>query len=310
MYEGCRIAAVVPAYNESKLIGQTITTMPEFVDHIIVIDDCSTDDTSAQALKTGDPRVVLIEHEKNTGVGGAILDGHRRALELGADIDVVMAGDAQMDPDYLPNLLDPLCHDGYEFTKANRFFSRTSYAGMPAMRLFGSVVLSFMSKVASGYWNLFDPQNGYTAVRATALRRLDLDAVAIGYEFENDLLIWLNIAGARAKDIPIPARYGDEASTMRIHKVAPRIARLLFRGFWRRMFLKHVLASFSPIALLFFTGLALILFGLVVGVWALAHTLGPATASTGTVLLAVAPLLTGIHMLISAWTLDIQSTPD
>ena len=144
MYEGCRIAAVVPAYNESKLIGLTISTMPDYVDHIVVIDDCSTDDTSAQALKVGDPRVVLIEHEKNTGVGGAILDGHRRALELGADINVVMAGDAQMDPEYLPNLLDPLCHDGYEFTKANRFFSRTSYAGMPALRLFGSVVLSFM----------------------------------------------------------------------------------------------------------------------------------------------------------------------
>ena len=310
MYKKHSITAVVPAYNEQKLIGQTISSMPDFVDRIIVVDDKSTDSTVAMAESVGDPRVLIVQHEQNRGVGGAILTGHKYALELGGDIDVVMAGDAQMDPDYLPNLLDPLCHDGYEFTKANRFFSRTSYAGMPALRLFGSVVLSFMSKVASGYWNLFDPQNGYTAVRATALRRLDLNAVAIGYEFENDLLIWLNIAGARAKDIPIPARYGDEASTMRIHKVAPRIARLLFRGFWRRMFLKHVLASFSPIALLFFTGLALIMFGLVVGVWALLHTLGPATASTGTVLLAVAPLLTGIHMLISAWTLDIQSTPD
>src|SRR3954452_13590881 len=148
MYQGHTVAAVVPAYNESKLIGTTISTMPDFVDIIVVVNDCSTDDTSQRARDIGDDRVVVVDHEKNTGVGGSILDGHRTALELGADINVVMAGDAQMDPDYLPNLLDPLCHDGYEFTKANRFFSRTSYAGMPAMRLFGSVVLSFMSKVA------------------------------------------------------------------------------------------------------------------------------------------------------------------
>ena len=310
MYEGCRVAAVVPAYNESKLIAQTITTMPDFVDIIVVVNDCSTDDTSQRARQVGDPRVFVLDHEKNTGVGGAILDGHRKAMELGADVNVVMAGDAQMDPAYLPNLLDPICHDGYEFTKANRFYSRTSYAGMPAMRAFGSVVLSFASKVASGYWNLFDPQNGYTAVHRNALSRLDLNGIATGYEFENDLLIWLNIANARAKDIPIPAKYGQETSTMRIHKVAPVIASLLFRGFWRRMLLKHVLASFSPIALLFFTGLMLILFGTAVGVWVVVETLGPPTASPATVLLSVGPLLTGIHMLISAWTLDIQATPD
>ncbi len=309
MYQGQRIAAVVPAYNEAKLIGTTIATMPDFVDIIVVVNDCSTDDTSQRARDVADPRVVVLDHEHNTGVGGSILDGHARALELGADINVVMAGDAQMDPEYLPALLDPICLHGYEFTKANRFFSRTSYAGMPVVRVLGSVVLSFATKAASGYWNLFDPQNGYTAVHRNALRRLDFAVVSRGYEFENDLLIWLNIANARAKDVPVPARYGDEVSTMRLHKVAPAIAGLLIRGFWRRMLLKHVLASFSPIAVLFFSGLAMITFGLVVGVWVLVQTLGPPVASTGSVLLSVAPLLTGIHMLISAWTLDIQATP-
>lgn len=310
MYEGCTIAAVVPAYNEAKLIGRTISTMPDFVDIIVVVNDCSTDDTSQRAREVGDPRVVLVEHEKNTGVGGAILDGHTKALELGSDVNVVMAGDAQMDPGYLPALLDPICTQGYEFTKANRFFSRSSYASMPAVRMLGSVGLSFATKVASGYWNLFDPQNGYTAVHRTALQRLDFNLIARGYEFENDLLIWLNIANARARDVPIPALYGDEVSSMKISKVAPAIASLLFRGFWRRMLLKHVLASFSPIALLFFTGLGLILFGLIVGVWVVIETLGPPVASTASVLLSVGPLLTGIHMLISAWTLDIQATPD
>lgn len=221
MYKGQKVAAVVPAYNESRLIGKTITTMPDFVDFIVVINDCSTDDTSERARAVGDPRVVVIDHVKNTGVGGSIMDGHERALALGADINVVMAGDAQMDPAYLPALLDPICDDGYEFTKANRFFSRTSFADMPAVRMLGSVALSFATKVASGYWNLFDPQNGYTAVSRSALLRLNVAAVARGYEFENDLLIWLNIANARAKDVPIPASYGEEVSTMRIHRVAP-----------------------------------------------------------------------------------------
>jgi glycosyltransferase involved in cell wall biosynthesis len=310
MYKGQRIAAVVPAYNEAKLIERTIGTMPDFIDHIIVINDCSTDDTSALARQSNDPRVTVIDHAKNTGVGGAILDGHKLALELGADINVVMAGDGQMDPAYLPDLLDPLCDHGYEFTKANRFYSSTSYRGMPLIRVLGSIALSFATKVGSGYWNLFDPQNGYTAVHRSALRRLDLSRIARGYEFENDLLIWLNIVNARAKDVPIPANYGEEVSTMKLHRVVGSIGGLLIRGFWRRMFLKYVLLSFSPVALLFFTGLALVLFGLAVGVWVVVETLGPPVATTASVLLSVGPLLSGIHMLISALTLDIQATPD
>jgi len=310
VYKGHKIAAVVPAYNEGKLIAKTITEMPDFVDLVVVVNDCSTDDTGAKARAVNDPRVIVIDHEHNTGVGGSILDGHAAALELGADIDVVMAGDAQMDPAYLPALLDPICEQGYEFTKANRFFSRTSYAGMPLIRMLGSIALSFATKVATGYWNLFDPQNGYTATHRSALQRLDLARIARGYEFENDLLIWLNIANARAKDIPVPARYSDEVSTMRIHRVILPIGTLLLRGFWRRMFLKHVLPSFSAVALLFFTGVFLLAIGTVVGIWVVIETLGPPIASTGSVLLSVGPLLTGVHMLVAALTLDIQSTPD
>ena len=310
MYKDHTIAAVVPAYNETKLIVKTITTMPEWVDFIVVVNDCSTDDTSAKARSVDDPRVVVIDHVTNTGVGGSILVGHARAMELGADVNVVMAGDAQMDPAYLPDLLDPICENGYEFTKANRFFSATSYRGMPLVRMLGSVALSFATKVGSGYWNLFDPQNGYTAVHRSALRRLDFSRIARGYEFENDLLIWLNIANARAKDVPIPANYGEEVSSMKIHRAARAIAGLLIRGFWRRMILKHVLASFSPVALLFFSGLFLVTIGTAIGIWVVVETLGPPVATTASVLLAVGPLLTGIHMLVSALTLDIQATPD
>ncbi|MFI0351617.1 glycosyltransferase family 2 protein [Actinomadura sp. 9N407] len=310
MYKGLVVAAVVPAHNEAELIGKTISSMPEFVDHIVVVDDASTDETAERVAGENDPRVVLVRHERNTGVGGAIVDGHRAAVGLGADVNVVMAGDAQMDPDYLPALLDPIADSGYGFTKANRFFARSGLVGMPLSRLLGSTVLSFATKLASGYWNLFDPQNGYTAITRESLARLDLGRLASGYAFENDLLIWLNITGVRAKDVPVPAVYGQEVSGMRLHRVIPQIGRLLVFGFWRRIVRKYVVPSFSPVALMLFTGLFLCLIGAVIGVWVTLHSLGTATASAGTVLLAVGPLLVGINMLVHALTLDIQATPD
>jgi glycosyltransferase involved in cell wall biosynthesis len=310
MYAGQRIAVVVPAYLEERHVGEVIRNAPELVDHIIVVDDASPDATSEAARGAADPRVEVIRHEQNTGVGGAILTGHARAVELGADVAVVMAGDNQMDPAYLPALLDPIVERGYGFTKANRFFSTTSFKGMPRHRIFGNVVLTFLTKVASGYWHLVDPQNGYTAVRTDVLRRLPLDKVAKRYEFENDLLIWLNILDVRALDVPVPAVYRDEVSSIRLSSVIVRLLRLLFVGFWRRVWLKYVLWSFSPIALLLFTGSTLVAFGILVGLWVLAHTLGPETASAGTVLLAVTPFLVGTQMLIQALVLDIQATPD
>ncbi len=310
MYKGLRICVVVPAYNEARLIAQTVRGVPEFVDHVVVVDDRSSDETATIVEGLVDGRVQLIRHERNTGVGGAIVDGHRAALALGADVSVVMAGDDQMDPDQLPALLDPIADDGVGFTKANRFYARSSFAGMPRHRVFGNVVLSFLTKASSGYWQLFDPQNGYTALSRSALERLELDRIAAGYSFENDLLIELNILGIRARDVPIPARYGDERSTMRLRRVAPRLMWLLFMGFWRRMIFKYVLWSFSAIALLFFTGLGLIAIGLAFGVFATIETIGPPTASAGTVLLAVAPTLTGIYLLVQALVLDIQASPD
>ena len=290
-------------------MGDVIRTMPDFVDHIVVVDDLSPDSTSEAALAVGDPRVVVIRHEVNKGVGGSIVTGHHKAMQLGADIDVVMAGDGQMDPAHLPALLDPVVDRGYGFAKANRFYSTTSYAGMPRHRLLGNIVLTFMTKAASGYWNLVDPQNGYTAITRPVLERLPLDRIAERYEFENDQLIWLNILDVRATDVPIPAVYGAERSSIRLHKVVPRLVWLLFTGFWRRIFLKYVLWSFSPVALLLFVGSFLVLVGLVVGAWATWESLGPATASAGTVLLAVTPFLTGVPMLVQALALDIAATP-
>lgn len=310
MYRGKRIAAVVPAHNEEALIATVINTMPEYVDHIIVIDDCSSDRTSEVARDTGDPRLHLIRHEKNTGTGGAILDGHRKMLELGDDISVVMAGDAQMDPEYMPELLDPIVEEHIDFSKANRFFSMDSFEGMPRHRIFGNIILSFLTKLASGYWNVFDSQNGYTAITRRTIERLPLDRIAIGYQFENDLLIHLNILRARVRDVPVPAIYGSEVSGIKLRRFIPDTTRLLIFGFWRRMFWKYVLWSFSPIALFLFTGIALLLWGIGFGIWVLFQTLGEPVATTGTVMLSLVPFMIGVQLLIYALVLDIQESTD
>lgn len=309
MYKGAVVAAVVPAYKEEAMIGRVIDTMPEFVDHIVIVDDCSPDATSDVVRSIDSTRVTLLRHEVNQGVGGAIITGHRMAIELGADVNVVMAGDAQMDPEHLPALLDQVTDDGYGFAKANRFYAPESFEGMPRHRVFGNIVLSFMTKLASGYWHLFDPQNGYTAVRTEVLKNIPLDHVAKRYSFENDLLIHLNIQQVSAVDVPVPAVYGDEVSSIKLGKVVPELLDLLFRGFWRRIWYRYVLWSFSPIALLLFLGLLLFGIGLIISIWVAFLALGSVVATAATVMLAALPLMIGTQMLISALQLDIQASP-
>ena len=309
MFKGAVIAAVVPAYKEEQMIATVIETMPDFVDHIVIVDDCSPDGTSDVVRSIDEPRVTLIRHEVNQGVGGAIITGHKTAMALGADVNVVMAGDAQMDPAYLPDLLDKVTASGFGFSKANRFFAPESFEGMPRHRVFGNIVLSFMTKLASGYWHLFDPQNGYTAVRTEVLKRIPLDHVAKRYSFENDLLIHLNIQQVSAVDVPVPAVYGEEVSSISLRKVVPELMNLLFAGFWRRIWYRYVLWSFSPIALLLFLGLAAFLFGLGVAIWIGFVIVGSIIATAGTVMLAALPLMVGTQMLISALQLDIQASP-
>lgn len=291
------------------MIGRVIETMPDYVDHIVIVDDCSPDDTSGAVARHDDPRVVLVRHEVNQGVGGAIITGHRTALALGSDVNVIMAGDAQMDPQYLPALLDKVTDEGYGFAKANRFYSPESFDGMPSYRVFGNIVLSFMTKMASGYWNLFDPQNGYTAVRAEVLERVPLERVAKRYSFENDLLTHLNILQVPAVDVPIPAVYGDEVSSIKLRRVVPELIHRLTVGFWSRIWYRYVLWSFSPIALLLFLGIALFVFGVAVSVWMVFQIMASVIATAATVMLAALPLMVGTQMLISALQLDIQATP-
>lgn len=309
VYEGRKVAAVVPAFNEARHIGGVIERMPEWVDRIIVVDDRSTDDTSAVARGSGDVRVDVICHEAQRGVGGATVSGFRRALELGMDVAVKVDGDGQMDPLRLRDLLDPLVHDGYAYSKGNRFLHTNELRQMPLLRLIGSFALTFLTKLASGQWHIFDPQNGYVAITADALRELDLDELAPGFFFENDMLIQLNIVGLRVADVPIPAIYGDEESKLRIGRVVlgfpPRLARGLLRRIWR----KYVLRDFSPIAVFWLGGIPLLLFGGTFGLATWVHSLvGGVPASTGTVMLSVLPFLIGFELMLQAIILEIQES--
>jgi glycosyltransferase involved in cell wall biosynthesis len=214
MYRALRVAVVIPAFNERRAITDTIVTVPEFVDDILVIDDASTDDTSAQAnlaaLRRSQPdRVEVIRHPENRGVGGAITTGYRRALELGADVAVVMAGDGQMDPADLPGLLDPIADGTADYVKGNRFRHPEIWSAMPPTRIVGNVLLSAATRVTSGYRHVFDSQCGYTAIHRSALEQIELDGLFPRYGYPNDLLSRLRVANMRVVDVPVRPIYGE-----------------------------------------------------------------------------------------------------
>jgi glycosyltransferase involved in cell wall biosynthesis len=310
MYKNRRIAVVIPAYNEARHVGDVLRSMPDYVDHVIPVDDCSADETATVIRESGDARVVPLSTPSNSGVGGATLTGYARALELGCEVLVKMDGDGQMSAEHLPLLLDALVEQGYDYAKGNRFMPGASLAQMPRHRLFGNVVLTFANKVASGYWHIFDPQNGYTAITADALRRLDFGSIDRRYFFENDMLIGLNLSNARVRDVAIPARYGDEHSDLNALHAGVKFPLLFAPRLCRRVYRKYVLHDFSPIALFLFAGLLLMAWGLLFGAyhWVKSISTGhPAT--TGTVMLAVLPFILGFQLLLQAVVLDIQETP-
>lgn len=312
MYKGKKIAVVVPAYNEEVLIGATIADVPDFVDAIVVIDDASTDNTGSRAEEAArrDHRVTLITHASNQGVGSSVVDGYRRAIDLNQDISVVMAGDHQMPPEYLHRLLDHVIDKGYDVAKGNRFLAGpTAMAQMPRYRILGNIILTLLTKLASGYWSIFDTQNGYWAITVSSLKRLDLSRISRGYDLENSMLISMNIINARIVDVPIPAVYGEEQSGIRAWRVIPVMIVTLFTGFWRRVYLKYVIYNFHPVALFLFSGLPLILWGVGFGIWGAINSIGQESASTGTVMMAVLPFLIGFQLLLAALVLDMINEP-
>lgn len=310
MYKKKKVMIVTPAYNEARHIDKVIKGVPNYVDKIIIVNDASTDNTEEVIKKNVTSKVVYLKNKKNLGAGGSVTNAINKAKQLGADITVTMAGDNQMDPKYLPDLLDPICDEGYDYTKGNRFYSKEGLKGMPKYRVWGSILLTFMTRLSSGYWRMFDAQNGYYAIGPRVLKTIDFNSLTKGFPYENDLLINLNILSMHIKDIPIPARYGDETSYMKMWKIIPSFSFFLMKGFFRRLYKKYILRGVHPIALFFFSGSVLFTWGLVFGILAWrnsALTKTPATA--GTVMLSVVPLLMGFEMLLWSLVLDIQEEP-
>jgi glycosyltransferase involved in cell wall biosynthesis len=301
---------VVPAYNVERHILDVLKTMPDFVDSIIVVEDHGDDRTLEILAHLENKLVTVLKHEVNQGVGGAMITGFRKALQSGAELIVKMDGDGQMDPTYLPALLDALIEQGYAYSKGNRFLDNKKLKEMPTLRLIGNYGLTFLTKLVSGYWHIFDPQNGYLSIKADALAMLDLEHLAKRYFFENDMLVHLNIFGFRVKDVPIPARYGQESSSMSLSKVLVTFPFYLFKRFWYRLYEKHILRDFSPIALFWVFGTTMFVWGLFFGVFTWVKSiLFSQIATTGTVMLSVLPFLLGFELMLQAMILEIKETP-
>jgi len=312
VYKNHVIAVIVPAFNEERHIERTIAEMPEYVDSIIVVDDASTDGTvgEVEKLAAADRRLTVITNERNKGKGSCVVQGFQQSMESGSAITALMDGDNQMPAEHLDSLLDAVIDGNLDGAKGNRFIaSPQALSSMPKYRLVGNVLLTMMTKLASGYWSIFDSQNGYWAIRTATLGRLDLRRLARRYDLENSLLINLNIIGARVRDVAIPARYADEKSKIRIWRVTPRIMATLLGGLLQRILYRYVLYSFHPVALFLFAGIPLVLWGTGFGVYVVITALGEPVATTGTVMMAVLPFLMGYQLLLAAFVLDILSEP-
>jgi len=295
MFRGKSIAVVVPAYNEEGFVGDVIDTVPEFVDRVYAVDDCSTDGTwdeiqhhvrKANRTRQGEnPSVVAssgepemadggssqwayaIRHDENVGVGGAIKTGYRWALDHGMDVTVVTNGDGQMDPAILDRIIEPVVEGEAAYSKGNRLLSPELRTGMTTWRFFGNSLLTFLTKVASGYWKVQDPQNGYTAISRQALEQLQLNELYDRYGFVNHILVKLNTRGLPVADVRMQAVYGDEESSISYSSFVPQLSRLLLRGFLWRLKTKYLLRDFHPLVFFYVLGVVSGGTGLLLALW-------------------------------------------
>jgi glycosyltransferase involved in cell wall biosynthesis len=311
MLEGKRVAVVVPAFDEERLVGETIRGVPEFVDRIFVVDDASRDGTVAAAEGLSDLRVQVLRRERNAGVGAAIATGYRRALEEAIDVTCVMAADNQMDPTELQELVAPVARGEVEYAKANRLVSGEAWKVIPRTRYLGNAVLSLLTKIASGYWHVADSQAGYTALSLSALRRLDLDRLYPRYGFPNDMLVHLNIQNARVRDVPSRPIYDvGERSGIRLRSVVPRISWLLFKGFWWRMGQKYVIRDFHPLVFFYVFGVLMLSVGLVLGLVELVLRIAGNAITPASIVLVAVLLIAGLQMTLFAMWFDMEANKD
>ena len=307
-----KIGVVVPAFNEEKLIKKTLTGIPSWVDHIIVIDDFSTDQTFKEAsdFKIERATVKVIRLEKNQGVGGAILTGHQYLMnETESEINVVMAGDDQMDPKYLTDLLDPIVELKADYAKGNRMARVQYLKGMPPVRIFGNIVLSYLTKIVSGQYHVNDPQNGYTAISRKFLSLLPINKVKHRYEFENDMLVWSRILRMKVIDVPIPARYADENSNLRIFRFVPRILSYFLVAFMRRIFYCYFLFSEAVIGIFLVAGFISLLIGVIFGSFVAVNSLGTPVPTFASTVIPIILVIFGMIFMSIFFFVDFKKTP-
>jgi glycosyltransferase involved in cell wall biosynthesis len=306
-----RIAVVIPCYRVKQQVLQVIARIGPEADRIICVDDgCPEGSGEHIRARCQDPRVRVLFHEKNQGVGGAVITGYREAMSAGADIIVKLDGDGQMDPKILPRLVRPILEGQADYAKGNRFYSLEFLRAMPLLRKLGNMALSFMSKFSSGYYDLFDPTNGFTAIHAAVAGELPLDKIAKGYFFESDMLFRLNVLRAVVFDVPMPAVYGDEQSSLRVGKILPRFLFGHLRNFCKRIGYNYFLRDFKIGSLELLLAAVLLPFGTVYGLfyWITGRRLG-LTASAGTVMLAALPIILGFQLLLSFLNQDMSNIP-
>ena len=309
MYRGKTIAAIIPAYNEEMLIGKVIETMPAFVDAIVVVDDASRDRTEEilKAYQKNEARLIYIRHDKNEGVGGAIATGYQWARDHETDISVVMAGDAQMDPQDLPKLLDPVVEDEADYTKGNRLFTGKAWEIIPKTRYLGNAALSFLTKIASGYWHVADSQSGYGAVSLEVLKTIDLASIYKRYGMPNDFLVKLNVYNFRVKDVSVNPVYGiGERSGIKLYKIVFTLSLLLLKLFLWRLKEKYIIRDFHPLVLFYLLGFVLTPIGVGFGLYLVIYRffVGPVAATSA--LFAAFFAISGLQSLFFAMWFDME----
>lgn len=305
------IAVVIPCYKVAAQISDLIRTIGDEVGAIIVVDDCCPERSGALVEKNcNDPRVRVIYHQLNRGVGAAVMSGYQTAIAAGADVIVKLDGDGQMDPVLIPTFVAPILRGDADYTKGNRFFEIETVRQMPMIRLIGNIGLSFLTKLSSGYWNLFDPTNGYTAISAKVAERLPVDKISRRYFFESDMLFRLNTMRAVVMDIPMFAKYEDEQSNLNVSRELPRFLFNNLRNLSKRIIYNYFIRNFNYATLELLFGLPLLCFGVIFGTISWIEQANQGTlASAGTVMLAALPIIMGIQFILGFVNYDMASVP-
>lgn len=312
MINSQKIAIVIPCYKVENHIAQVITEIPDTVDYIIAVNDCSPDNTDTILIGIAKtmPKLIYLKHQLNQGVGGAMITGFKKAIELGADIVVKMDGDGQMDIKYLNSFVKPILEDKADMTKGNRFRNTITIKKMPLVRRLGNIGLSFLTKASSGYWNIFDPTNGYLAIRVEVLRNLEFDLLHKRYFFESSLLNEIYFTEAVVKDIPMDAKYADEVSNLSVTKVLFEFPPKIFRAIFKRLFYKYFFNDFSIGSVYLIFGVPSMSLGIWMGISSfLKYVSIHQAAPTGTVIIPTLLITLGFQLLLSFVNFDVSNYP-